>query len=45
MIRVSWAQQRFPGDVDRAERLDRAMDDLMRGGRAMQQLVRSLTDS
>jgi hypothetical protein len=44
LLRVSYAQQRFPGDVDRTERLDKALEDLLRGGRAMITLVASLSN-
>jgi hypothetical protein len=44
LLRAQWAQARYPGDVDRTERLDKALEDLLRGGRAMITLVASLSN-
>lgn len=45
MLRATWQRRRFPFEVDRAARLDRAMDDLTNAGSAMINFVSSLTNS
>ncbi len=45
MLRATWQRRRFPLEVDRAARLDRAMDDLTNAGSALINVINSLTDS
>ncbi|QDM33520.1 hypothetical protein FNL55_20895 [Tardiphaga sp. vice352] len=44
-IRVKWQRERFPKEVDRVARLDRAIDDLLRGGQSMVGFCASFTNA
>jgi hypothetical protein len=44
LLKASWGQARYPGEINRAERLNDAIEDLLRGGRAAISLVASLSD-